>query len=60
MMDNIITSIIDALWYIDNEDCITSKQQIKDICKVFDNNLHLIINKKYYIEKLDKIKRKWY
>ena len=57
---NIITNIKDVLWYIENEDCIESYSQIKDMNRIFDDNLHLIRNKKYYIEKLDTINRKWY
>ena len=55
----IITSIKDVIWYIENEGCIVSKQQVKDMCRIFNDNLCYIKNKKYYIEKLDKIKWKW-
>jgi hypothetical protein len=57
---NIITNIKDVLWYIENEDYIESYQQIKDMSRILNNNLHLIKNKKYYIEKFDTIKYKWY
>lgn len=55
-----ITNLEDAIWYLDHEEYIETKEQIKDIKRIFDNQSYRVTNKKFYIEKIDRIKRKFY
>ena len=56
----IITSLEDAIWYLNHEELIETKEQIKDIERIFDGQSYRVSNKKYYIEKIDRIRRKFY
>ena len=60
MYYNIITSLEDAIWYLENEECIETYEQVKDIDRIITDNLYRLSNKKYYIEKCDKLRYKWY
>ena len=57
---SIITDIRDCLFYINNSDLIETIEQLKDINRIFNDNLYRLSNIKYYIEKLEKINYKWY
>ena len=60
MYYNIITNLEDAIWYLENQECIETYEQVKDIDRIITNNLYRLSNKKYYIEKCDKLRYKWY
>ena len=60
MYYNIITNLEDAIWYLENQECIETYEQVKDIDRIITNNLYRLNNKKYYIEKCDKLRYKWY
>ena len=60
MYYNIITNLEDAIWYLEHEEYIETYEQIKDIDRVITDNLYRLSNKKYYIEKCDKLRYKWY
>lgn len=60
MYYNIITNLEDAIWYLENEECIETYEQVKDIDRIITDNLYRLSNKKYYIEKCDKLRYKWY
>ena len=60
MWYNIITTLEDAIWYLEHDECIESYEQIKDIDRIITDNLYRLSNKKYYIEKCDKLRYKWY
>ena len=51
MYYNIITSLEDAIWYLENEECIETYEQVKDIDRIITDKNYRINNKKYYIEK---------
>lgn len=57
---SIISDIRDVIFYINNDDLIETVDQVKDINRIFNDNLYRLSNKKYYIEKLEKINYKWY
>ena len=60
MYYNIITNLEDAIWYLENDECIETYEQVKDIDRIITDNLYRLSNKKYYIEKCDKLRYKWY
>ena len=60
MYYNIITNLEDAIWYLEHEECIEIYEQVKDIDRIITDNLYRLSNKKYYIEKCDKLRYKWY
>ena len=60
MYYNIITNLEDAIWYLEHEEYIETYEQIKDIDRIITDNLYRLSNKKYYIEKCDKLRYKWY
>ena len=60
MYYNIITNLEDAIWYLEHEECIETYEQIKDIDRIITDNLYRLSNKKYYIEKCDKLRYEWY
>ena len=60
MYYNIITNLEDAIWYLENQECIETYEQVKDIDRIITDNLYRLSNKKYYIEKCDKLRYKWY
>ena len=60
MYYNIITNLEDAIWYLEHDECIETYEQVKDIDRIITNNLYRLSNKKYYIEKCDKLRYKWY
>ena len=60
MYYNIITNLEDAIWYLEHDECIEAYEQVKDIDRIITNNLYRLSNKKYYIEKCDKLRYKWY
>ena len=60
MYYNIITNLEDAIWYLEHEECIGTYEQVKDIDRIITDNLYRLSNKKYYIEKCDKLRYKWY
>ena len=60
MYYNIITNLEDAIWYLEHEECIEDYEQVKDIDRIITDNLYRLSNKKYYIEKCDKLRYKWY
>lgn len=60
MYYNIITNLEDAIWYLEHEEYIESYEQVKDIDRIITDNLYRLSNKKYYIEKCDKLRYKWY
>lgn len=60
MYYNIITNLEDAIWYLEHEEYIESYEQVKDIDRIITDNLYRLNNKKYYIEKCDKLRYKWY
>lgn len=60
MWYNIITTLEDAIWYLENQEYIETYEQVKDIDRIITNNLYRLNNKKYYIEKCNKLRYKWY
>ena len=60
MYYNIITNLEDAIWYLERDECIETYEQVKDIDRIITDNLYRLSNKKYYIEKCDKLRYKWY
>ena len=60
MYYNIITNLEDAIWYLEHDECIETYEQIKDIDRIKTDNLYRLSNKKYYIEKCDKLRYEWY
>ena len=44
----------------DEIQCIENYEQVKDIDRIITDNLYRLNNKKYYIEKCDKLRYKWY
>lgn len=60
MYYNIITNLEDAIWYLEHEEYIENYEQVKDIDRIITNNLYRLSNRKYYIEKCDKLRYKWY
>ena len=60
MYYNIITNLEDAIWYLEHDEYIETYEQVKDIDRIITNNLYRLSNKKYYIEKCDKLRYKWY
>ena len=60
MYYNIITNLEDAIWYLEHDGCIETYEQIKDIDRIITDNLYRLSNKKYYIEKCDKLRYEWY
>ena len=60
MYYNIITNLEDAIWYLEHEEYIETYEQIKDIDRIITDNLYRLSNRKYYIEKCDKLRYKWY
>ena len=60
MYYNIITNLEDAIWYLENDECIETYEQVKDIDRIITDNLYRLSNKKYYIEKCDKLRYKWH
>ena len=60
MYYNIITNLEDAIWYLEHKECIESYEQVEDIDRIITDNLYRLSNKKYYIEKCDKLRYEWY
>ena len=60
MYYNIITNLEDAIWYLEHEECIETYEQVEDIDRIITDNLYRLSNKKYYIEKCDKLRYEWY
>ena len=60
MYYNIITNLEDAIWYLEHEKYIEDYEQVKDIDRIITDNLYRLSNKKYYIEKCDKLRYEWY
>ena len=60
MWYNIITTLEDAIWYLEHDECIETYEQVKDIDRIITDNLYRLSNKKYYIEKCDKLRYEWY
>ena len=60
MYYNIITNLEDAIWYLEHEEYIENYEQVKDIDRIITDNLYRLNNRKYYIEKCDKLRYKWY
>ena len=60
MYYNIITNLEDAIWYLEHEECIETYEQVEDIDRIITDNLYRLSNKKYYIEKCDRLRYEWY
>lgn len=57
----IVTNLTDVIFYIDNDDLIETKDQVKDMKRILNNNLHLLPTnyKKVLINKMDRLYSKW-